>query len=234
MNTALMHTNEKATILVVAALAQELAPLRKRNLRGVASLVVGVGRKNAERRLRDWFTTHQADAVICLGFAGALSSSLEVADLVVDQTAWQAKHWFGQLSSTAIHFGKIITIDEIIGARGKRELAEQLEAQEIACVEMESAAVAQVCREHAVPCLLVRAISDLFDEDFPIDFNRCRDERGDMSRSKVMKAVLRRPQSIKPLVELGRRAALCAERLAAFVEQVLPTIDKQLIEGRKT
>jgi nucleoside phosphorylase len=225
--------NEKQKILVVAALARELAPLRKRDLQAVTLLTVGVGRKNAERRLRDWFVQHQADGVICLGFAGALSTALNIADLVIDKTGWQAGEALNKLSSTDIRFGKIITIDEIIGVRDKRELAVKLGRPEIACVEMESAAVAQVCREQEIPCLLVRAITDLFDEDFPVDFNRCRNENGEVSQAKVMKAVLRRPQSIKPLVDLGRRAALCAERLAEFVEQVLPALRKQLLMESK-
>jgi nucleoside phosphorylase len=225
--------HKQLKILVVAALARELAPLRKRDLQDVTLLTVGVGRKNAERRLREWFTRHQTDAVICLGFAGALSSLLNIADLVIGKTGWPASDALNKLSSTGIHFGKIITIDEIVGAQGKRELAARLAPEELACVEMESAAVAQVCHEQRIPYLLVRAISDLFDEDFPVDFNRCRDENGEVSQAKVMKAVLRYPQAIKPLLDLGRRAALCAERLAEFVEQALPMLRKQLLTEQK-
>lgn len=228
MNKAIVKADERQNILVVAALARELAPLRNRDLDDVTLLRLGVGRKNAGRRLRGWFDRYRVDAVICLGFAGALSPILGIADLVIDRSGWPMAKPLHQPSSAPIHFGKIITLDEMIGALGKRELAATLDNREIACVDMESAAVAQVCRERGIPYLLLRAISDLFAEDFPVDFNQCRDRDGEISTTKVMKAVFRRPQALKPLMELNRRTELCAKRLAEFVEQTLPQLREEL------
>jgi adenosylhomocysteine nucleosidase len=42
----------------------------------------------------------------------------------------------------------------------------------VACVEMEGAAVAQVCHEYGVPCAVVRTVSDSADEGAPADFSR--------------------------------------------------------------
>jgi adenosylhomocysteine nucleosidase len=41
---------------------------------------------------------------------------------------------------------------------------------EVACVEMEGAAVAQVCYEHEIPCVIVRTISDSADHSAAVDF----------------------------------------------------------------
>ena len=41
---------------------------------------------------------------------------------------------------------------------------------EALCVEMEGAAVAQVCYEFDVPCAVLRTVSDRADEDSHIDF----------------------------------------------------------------
>lgn len=62
-------------------------------------------------------------------------------------------------------------------ASGDRFIADPAEAQrlrrdlpEVLAVEMEGAAVAQVCFEHGVPCAVVRTISDRADHAAPIDF----------------------------------------------------------------
>ena len=41
---------------------------------------------------------------------------------------------------------------------------------DVLCVEMEGAAVAQVCYEYAIPCVIIRTISDAANETSPIDF----------------------------------------------------------------
>ncbi len=40
----------------------------------------------------------------------------------------------------------------------------------VLCVEMEGAAVAQVCYEYHIPFTIIRTISDTADEQSPIDF----------------------------------------------------------------
>ncbi len=42
----------------------------------------------------------------------------------------------------------------------------------IQCVEMEGAAVGQVCYEHSIPCVIVRTISDRADSAASVDFTR--------------------------------------------------------------
>lgn len=41
---------------------------------------------------------------------------------------------------------------------------------DVACVEMEGAAVAQICYEHEIPCTIVRTISDSADDSAAVDF----------------------------------------------------------------
>jgi adenosylhomocysteine nucleosidase len=223
-------------ILVVAALQREIAPLARKRLADLECLVTGEGRANAEGALRNWFARNRADAVIGAGLAGALSSTLQIGDLLIDKDSELAAS-LAELGDApakgfpAFRFGKIITVDEILNAAGKGRLAAALDAAEPACVEMESQAIASVCLEKKVPFLLIRAISDLRDEDFPIDFNACRTLDGRVSAAKVLQSVLRKPQAIKGLLRLNRRANLCADRLAFLIEQVILLLPERLAKA---
>jgi adenosylhomocysteine nucleosidase len=225
-------------LLVVAALARELAALGRERPVGVALIETGEGIRNAERAVRSWLDRRTARAVLGIGFAGALSPSLRAGDLVIAREVRGGdREGESFASSTALlsaaglvrieglHFGTAITVDRIVGeANAKRELAALLARGEIGCVDMESSAVARVCNERGLPFLIVRSITDLLDEDLPIDFNRCRGADGRVSAQRVMRAALARPRSFKGLLELKRSSDLCAERLAAFVRRLLPLV----------
>jgi len=67
--------------------------------------------------------------------------------------------------------GPVASGDRFIA--GKAELAEICaRLRGLACVEMEGAAVAQVCHEYGVPLTVIRTISDAADEGAPLDFAR--------------------------------------------------------------
>jgi len=69
----------------------------------------------------------------------------------------------------ALHRGEIASGDQFIGsAEVARRLAEDLPAT--LCVEMEGAAVAQICHEYGVPCTVLRTVSDRADGAAPVDF----------------------------------------------------------------
>jgi nucleoside phosphorylase len=199
-------------LLVVAALARELAPLGRDARGGIALIETGEGVRNAERAVRSWLERRDARAVLGIGFAGALSSSLRVGDCVIARDVRGAGHAGESFASSSallsaaeqvridgLRFGTAITVDEIVGkAVEKRRLAALLAQDEIGCLDMESSAIARVCSERGVPFLVARTITDLLDEDLPM-----------------------RPQSLKGLIELKRRSEACAENLASFVLQML-------------
>ena len=65
--------------------------------------------------------------------------------------------------------GDIASGDQFFSSSADKEkLLEQLPS--VLCVEMEGAAVAQVCYEYDVPFTIIRTISDIADEHAPIDF----------------------------------------------------------------
>lgn len=75
------------------------------------------------------------------------------------------------IGTPSLHIGDIASGDRFFAAEAqKQQLNDVLPT--ILCVEMEGAAVAQVCYEHKVPFIVIRTISDTADEKSHIDFPR--------------------------------------------------------------
>ena len=71
--------------------------------------------------------------------------------------------------SPKLYVGDIASGDQFIaGTAIKQQLLQNLPG--ILCVEMEGAAVAQVCFENEIPCTIIRTISDVANEESPVDF----------------------------------------------------------------
>jgi len=236
-------TNHSVSWAVIAALRRELRDLRRLAHDDLVFLEAGVGTDTTTERLTKVLEKQRVDFVLGAGMAGALSPHLGIGDLVIVERVIgpSTLPTFPQLCSLAklvrldgvdIHMGAAVTTNEFIcKASRKRSLAAALGTRQAGCVDMESWAVAWVCTERRIPFLIVRSISDLFEEDLPLDFNRCRDSRGDLDMLKLGTATLRRPSSLKGLWQLRKRSTLCSQRLAWFVDQFLAVPEVRGLSG---
>jgi adenosylhomocysteine nucleosidase len=81
---------------------------------------------------------------------------------------------FSIATAPRVHAGLIASGDQFIASattlRALQQALEEAGLPAALCVEMEGAAVAQVCHEHAVPLIVMRAISDKADHSAAIDF----------------------------------------------------------------
>ncbi len=112
--------------------------------------------------------------------------------------------------------GALLTVDRVVqSASAKRELRRQ-DAQ---AVDMEAAAVAAVAKEHHLPFFCIRVISDIAEEDMPVDFERALRVDGSISPWSVLVQALRRRDGWSRLARLRRNAAGAAESLGAFLRQ---------------
>ncbi|MBV8306214.1 MAG: 5'-methylthioadenosine/adenosylhomocysteine nucleosidase [Gammaproteobacteria bacterium] len=81
-----------------------------------------------------------------------------------------SRDWF-HIESPRVIEGVIASGDQFIDSAAEIA-ALRHSLPQVTCVEMEGAAVAQVCEEYAVPFGVVRTISDAADENAPHDFAR--------------------------------------------------------------
>ena len=109
----------------------------------------------------------EADAVLSLQLAEAAQQVLLAAERHLGpETLAQF-----QLSSPKVHQGLIVSGDRFVSTNAESQaLRESL--PEALAVEMEGAAVAQVCWDYGLPFAAVRTISDRADDAAHTDFNR--------------------------------------------------------------
>jgi adenosylhomocysteine nucleosidase len=81
---------------------------------------------------------------------------------------------------------------------------------------MESAAVAAMAQERGLPMAIVRTVSDLVDEDLPLDFNLFLRPTGWI---KGMQAVISSPSSLMGLNRLRKQSRVAADRLTEWFQR---------------
>jgi adenosylhomocysteine nucleosidase len=87
-------------------------------------------------------------------------------DAEFDEIPWKICKETGHMPRAV--FGRIVTGDQFIASEEKRRWLEQTFNAD--CVEMEGAAVAQVCAINKIPFVIIRCLSDLANEKADIDF----------------------------------------------------------------
>lgn len=174
----------------------------------------GVGKVNAALCTQLLLDQYDVDLIVCTGSAGALHEDLEIGDVVVaedcvqhdvlveflglprGQIPFSNLRFFStarslverarevQIPGHTVRTGRVCTGDTFIQDEAARDqIRRELEGD---CVEMEGAAVGQVCTVNDVPFLLVRAISDRADGTSDVDFQAFLQEAAESSAQIVL------------------------------------------------
>lgn len=114
--------------------------------------------------------------------------------------------------------GSIVSAPSVVWqAEDKRRLRRLTEATGL---DMESAAVAAVAQDRGIPMAVVRTVSDLVDEDLPLDFNLFLRPTGWL---QGLQAVVCRPSSLAGLNRLRKQSRVAADRLTEWFQQFSKT-----------
>lgn len=93
------------------------------------------------------------------------------------------------ITKPEVHIGTIVTGDQFIKDHHVSERIRR-DIDNPKCVEMEGAAVAQVCYEFKVPCVVVRIISDKANYDASVDFMKFLEIASIFSRGIIREILL--------------------------------------------
>ena len=185
----------------------------------VVLLKSGIGKVSSAVGTALLLELYQPDMVINTGSAGGFDKSLNLGDVVistevryhdVDVTAFGYE--IGQMASQPAAFtacenlieaaeqalkqmedkhairGLICTGDQFVASQERKDFILEHFPTVIA-VEMEAAAIAQVCHQFEVPFVVVRAISDVADKESPMSFDEFLPLAAKSSSEMVIKMV---------------------------------------------
>ncbi|NJD91695.1 MAG: hypothetical protein FIA91_09305 [Geobacter sp.] len=189
----------------------------------------GIGRENATRAATAAFLNIKPDYVINGGFCGALTADLQVGDIVTANTIHildkgvpgQTITVGASLNDSALKgfaAADFISADSILG---KSEFLKSFPSLTTAVVDMESYAVAAVCKEYGIPFIAVRAVSDGLDTDPSLLFRAVADQDFNIRLPAVISAVISRPSFLRQLFTLAKGARIAGKTLATTLVTVL-------------
>lgn len=191
----------------------------------------GVGLENAGRSAAQLLDHQSFSLMVSTGFACALIAADIGALLLGREVVQRGQHndepsealdvpgderdltvTFVESLVRPEHIGRFVSTERVIGsAREKQEVV--LSTQAIG-LDMESSALAAQARRARVPFVIIRSVSDLLDEDLPLDFNLFLRPTGWL---KGIGAVLAAPSScLRGLSRLRRQSLIAAKALTAF------------------
>jgi adenosylhomocysteine nucleosidase len=93
-----------------------------------------------------------------------------------------------------VHHGLIASGDQFIGSAARVQALRNT-LPDVLAVEMEGAAVAQVCHEYGVPFSVIRTLSDTADDQAHIDFPAFLNEVASLYSHGILRAFLAQPHS---------------------------------------
>ena len=193
-------------------------------LRGKEAVVIdaGVGGPAAAKATADIIDFHRPLWVVSAGFAGALDGSLRKGHmLMASDVACAGKEPLSvglkmNADTPGLHVGRLLTTDKLIRTRAEKEaLGQQYGA--LAC-DMETYAVAEVCRERQVRFLSVRIISDALADELPKEIERLLAQKTLAGKlGAATQAIFKRPGAAMDFLKLQNEALKASDRLARFL-----------------
>lgn len=191
-------------------------------LAGVPVWVIhtGIGRLSAQQVLERFLTEHCPSLLICSGFAGGLDSDLELGDLV-GATNYSSPMLLGAAGEVLpLREGALLTVDAPLESSDAKRSADGL------AVDMETAAIAEICRRHAIPLLSMRVISDTLSDEIPIPLWVAYDLQKQQPRvGSVLRHLATHPGKILPFVRFVRGLNFASGLLAESLERLVPVLE---------
>lgn len=205
----------------------------------VTALLTGIGPKIAKLSAAILLSGAERerafDLCISTGLAGALQPEYAAGDVLAARAVVSGGNYSGSNSGELLAHPRFLQLAEECGARIVERFRtsdhliltareKSLLAGTADAVEMESFAVLTEAMSRGIPGIAIRAVGDSACEDLPLDFNQAVTPRGQISRARILIALLKRPTALPGLLRFARQSRDAAIALADYLDCYLATL----------
>jgi len=218
----------------VATIAGVRCHIRQREDRTYWLIQTGVGPTAARSVAERVLTAQSMSLIMSTGFACALVPA-QVGDLIVgtsvssvhgergwmmgsdcvlcDAAVRQGLLTAAQDAGLVTRIGTVVSSEIVVWQAEEKHRLQRVTGA--TGLDMESAALAEMAQERGLPIAIVRTVSDLADEDLPLDFNLFLRPTGWI---KGMQALIGHPSSLVGLNRLRKQSRVAADRLTEWFQ----------------
>jgi adenosylhomocysteine nucleosidase len=190
----------------------------------------GIGREAMDRATRYLAERYRPRFCLHIGYCGGADPSLQAGDMVIaNPVVDSATGEKFEPPSSAIDLAEtllsemgirhrsagLVTVDEI--AREPFDKAFLGTQHEAVAIDMESAALARACSAAGIPYVVVRAVLDPLDYEFP-DLDGAVDESGKTDGVALASRLIRRPSDLLKLPKLEYLASQARQSITSLIE----------------
>jgi|HubBroStandDraft_1064217.scaffolds.fasta_scaffold05059_2 adenosylhomocysteine nucleosidase len=178
----------------------------------------GAGAAHASKAAEVACALCQPEAIVSMGFCGALDPALEIGDVFVATAVDAAGRRFDVRlpDCDAPHTaGVLVSIDHVAQTAAEKRL---LRAAGASAVEMEAAGVAESAVKRGIPLFCVRSVTDAASQSFVNDFNKALLSDGHFGTINLLTSALGNPGRAFPeLFRLRRFCRIATRTLGEFI-----------------
>jgi adenosylhomocysteine nucleosidase len=192
-------------------------PLRAGKIgdRNVVAIVTGMGTQLARHGTERLLDAVDVDEVMVVGITGAVDNETPIGTLILPEVVVNSatgKEFRPAPVAQGTPGGKMWTTDELTTDLG--EIAE-LRSKGVVSLDMETAAIAEICQARGIPWSVFRVISDrATDGSINEEVFHLSDQNGSPNKAAVARYFLKHPTHVARMAELAKGAKLATEAAA--------------------
>jgi nucleoside phosphorylase len=204
---AALQTELKLTLGAIPTTPRQAGHLRFHESPSLIFVAGGVGARPAAAATLVMVDTFKPDAILSIGFCGALTDDLETAELLLGGTTEHAADpallSLARSAAPKARVADVFTVPQVVVAKDeKRELARKSGAM---IVDMEANAVAVAAKARGLPFLAVKTVIDTPSSPLASTYSGCWTVLKDLLRGSLM-----------GMIYDSKRVKIASERLRDF------------------